>query len=477
MKIAIAASEAVPFSKTGGLADVAGTLFKEYLAMEHDALLFIPFYKKTSEDFGHSISYSGIEFDIPLGSAVRRCKIFTAISGGSVPNIYFIGNEDFFFREDLYGSSAGDYPDNDQRFVFFSKGVLEICKRFDLSVDIMHCNDWQTALIPLYMKTLYRHVPVLKKTASVLTIHNVGYQGIFPRQTMDIIGLGMSFFNPEGIEFYGKVNFLKAGILEADLITTVSKTYAEEIRSPEFGFGLDGVLRKRGKFVVGILNGIDYAEWDPFTDMYLPQNYEASNLSGKQDCRIRFMKKISFDLSAAGPLMCFIGRLSSQKGLDLLADAMPYLAGLGSGIVVIGRGDERYHAMLNEVSKHYSRRFHFHTGFDEPFAHLAYAGSDMFLMPSQYEPCGLGQMIAMRYGTLPVAYRTGGISDTVEDKNTGFLFEEYSLPSFVRAVKKAVKTFDNKKTWKQMMCNAMSKDFSWKKSAQEYITIYQNTLK
>jgi starch synthase len=477
MRIAIVASEAVPFSKTGGLADVAGTLFKEYLAMGHDAMLFVPFYKRTAEQFGAAIQDSGIEIDIPIGNSVRTCKIFTGTMGGPAPNIYFIGNEDFFFRDELYGTPSGDYPDNDQRFAFFSKSVLDICKRMDRPIDIMHCNDWQAGLIPLYMKTLYRDVPALKNTASILTIHNLGYQGIFPPQTLETTGLGMSVFNPEGLEFFGKVNFLKAGIVGADIITTVSKTYAEEMLSPEFGFGLDGVLRKRGPSLVGILNGIDYTEWDPSTDMFLAKKYNRSDLSGKQACKKHLIEKTSLKNNTSGPLMCFIGRLSSQKGLDLLADAVPGLLDLGANIVVLGKGDDHYQSMMLALNNRFGGSFFFHAGFDEPLAHLAYAGSDVFLMPSKYEPCGLGQMIAMRYGTLPVAHRTGGLSDTIDDDKTGFLFGEYSLPLFMHSVGQVLKTFADKKAWRKMIRNAMNKDFSWEKSAQAYIAIYQNALK
>ena len=477
MRIAIAASEAIPFSKTGGLADVTGTLFKEYLVMKHDALLFVPLYKRTAEQFSGMIRNSGIEIDIPIGNAVRTCKIFTGIMSSPTPNIYFIGNEDFFFRDELYGTPAGDYPDNDQRFAFFSKSVLEICNRLELQIDIMHCNDWQTGLIPLYMKTLYGQVPVLKKTVSVFTIHNLGYQGLFPPNTLEITGLGASVFNPEGIEFFGKVNFLKAGIIGADQITTVSKTYAEEILSQEYGFGLEGILTKRSSSISGILNGIDYTEWDPSTDKFLDKKYDRSDLSRKQACKKQLIKKASLKSTVSLPLMCFIGRLSSQKGVDLLADAIPYLMGQGGSMVVIGKGDVSYQAMLQAASKRFSGSLFFHSEFDESFAHLAYAASDLFLMPSRYEPCGLGQMIAMRYGTLPVARKTGGLSDTIEDDKTGFLFGEYSLPAFINAAGRAVKAFYDKKTWRKMMTNAMEKDFSWKKSAQAYISVYQSVLK
>ncbi|MBF0557933.1 MAG: glycogen synthase [Nitrospirae bacterium] len=476
MRIALAASEAIPFSKTGGLADVVGTLFKEYRTMKHEVTLFVPLYKKTAEMFSDIIRDSGLEIDIPLAGSVRRCKVYTATMGSPAANVYFIGSEDYFFRDELYGTSSGDYHDNDQRFVFFSRSVLEICRSRNIPIDIMHCHDWHTGLIPLYMKTLYRQVHAFEKTVSVFTIHNLGYQGIFPSQTLDITGLGMSVFNPEGIEFYGKVNFLKAGIVSADILTTVSKAYAEEILSPEFGFGLDGALKTRASDLFGIVNGIDYTQWDPFTDKFLPRNYDVSNISAKDSCKRHLMEKTSMRKDAPGPLMCFVGRLSSQKGLDLLSDAVPRLIDKGAKVLVVGKGDASYQAELQTLSERFSDSFFLNTGFDEPFAHLAYAGSDFFLMPSRYEPCGLGQMIAMRYGTIPVAHRTGGLSDTIEDGKTGFLFGELSLPAFMRAANRAFKAFSDKRCLRKMIKNAMSKDFSFKKAAKAYIGIYQNAL-
>lgn len=471
MRIALAATEAIPFSKTGGLADVVGTLFKEYCAMEHDATLFVPLHRKTAEEFGAAIRYSGMEIDIPLASSVRKCRVYT-----SAPNVYFIGSEDYFLRDGLYGTASGDYPDNDQRFVFFSRSVLEICRRLDTPIDIMHCHDWHTGLIPLYMKTLYSQAPGLKKTLSVFTIHNLGYQGIFPPQTLDTTGLGMSVFNPECMEFYGNVNFLKAGIVAADIITTVSKTYAEEILTPEFGFGLDGVLRKRASSLLGVLNGIDTDEWNPSADKLAPCRYGVTDLSGKRSCRKHLLDRTSLRKNPSGPLMCFVGRLSSQKGVDLLAEAVPALVDHGANIVVIGNGDEKYKALLRAVSERFSDSFHLHPGFDEPFAHMAYAGSDFFLMPSRYEPCGLGQMIAMRYGTVPVAHGTGGLLDTIEDGKTGFFFKEFSLPAFMGAAKRAFKAFSDKRCLGKMIKNSMARDFSFRKTAEAYIAIYQNAL-
>lgn len=474
MKIAIAASEAVPFSKTGGLADVAGTLFKEYLKRGLEAYLFVPLYRRTREALAGSLRETGLTFDVPLGRAVRECRVFTLEDDPG--RVFFIASDAFFDREELYGTSAGDYPDNDQRFAFFCRGVLEACIRLALGIEVMHCNDWQTGLIPLYLKTLYRDAPALRNAVSVLTIHNLGYQGLFPPQTMAIAGLGMDLFTPEGVEFYGRVNFLKAGIVGADVITTVSTAYAKEILTHEFGFGLDGILKKRANALVGILNGIDYAEWDPAADTFIPLNYDRTDMAGKAACKKALVDRCSFPRDAGAPLLCFIGRLSAQKGLDILADAIPVMIAGGANIIIIGRGDERYHAVLGDLEDRFRGRLFRYAAFDEAFAHLAYAGADMFLMPSRYEPCGLGQMIAMRYGTIPVAHRTGGISDTVEDGVTGFLFDEYSAASLSAAAGRALDACAKKAVWRMMQKNAMSRDFSWGRSAEAYRIVYRDAL-
>lgn len=482
MKVAIVTSEAVPFSKTGGLADVAGTLFKEYLNMGIDALLFVPLYKKTKEQFADAIQYAGIEIDIHIGKAFRKCRVWSLglrvqrqnskPQTPNSPNVFFIGNDEFFDREELYGTPHGDYPDNDQRFIFFCNGVLEVCKKLAVSPDIVHCHDWQTGLIPLYLKTVYKDFSVFAKTKSVITIHNLGYQGIFPQQSMEITGLGWELFNMEGVEFYGDINFLKAGIVGADFITTVSKTYAKEILTPESGFGLDGILRKRTADLVGITNGIDYTEWNPDADKFLPYTYDKLRLSGKLQCKAELMKKCSFRGNIDTPLLCFIGRIASQKGIDILADAVPQIIASGANIVIIGRGEAHYLTLLASMRDRFPDALFLHSEFDEAIAHLAYAGADIFLMPSLYEPCGLGQMIAMRYGTIPVARKTGGLSDTIEDNVSGFLFDEYSAGAFIGGIHRALNGYADKKLWHRMVKNAMNKDFSWRKSAAMYLDLY-----
>lgn len=474
MNIAVVASEAFPFSKTGGLADVTGTLYKEYAGRGLAVHLFVPLYKKTWERFKNNITYTGIELDITLGKAVRACKVFTlkGNAGKENHNVYFIGNDEFFDREELYGTSFGDYPDNDQRFIFFCRSVLEFCRQKGMQMDVMHCSDWQTGLVPYYLKTLYRDVPAFRNTRSVMTIHNLGYQGIFGRPTLEMTGLGEQHFKPEAIEFYGNVNFLKAGIIGADIITTVSTTYAKEILTPEYGFGLDGVLRQRAASIVGILNGVDYEEWDPATDKMLPFNYSASGLAGKAKCKEALMKYCSFKGGLLSPLFCFIGRLSGQKGIDLLSAVIPGLIANGMKTIIIGKGEKVYHTLLDSLKDRYPDDFFFYSGFDEAIARLCYAGSDIFLMPSKYEPCGLGQLIAMHYGTIPVARRTGGISDTVTHGRNGFLFDSYSAGGLNAAIKEAVDIYADGKAWKRIIRTAMKQDFSWKKSADMYLTTY-----
>lgn len=476
MKIAIVTSEAVPFSKTGGLADVAGTIFKQYCKMGIEAYLFVPLYKKTTEQFSDEIQYTGISIEIPLGEALKTCKVFTLkrqrAGKKRAGRVFFIGSEEYFDRDELYGTPYGDYPDNDQRFTFFCKAVLELCKRLEIILDVIHCNDWQTGLIPLYLKTTYKDVDVFKLTRSVLTIHNLGYQGIFPSQTMELTGLGWELFHMDGVEFYGSMNFLKAGIIGADIITTVSRTYAKEILAPDFGFGLDGILRKRAGSLVGIQNGIDYKDWNASKDRFLPYLYNKQRLSGKLKCKGELMKRCSLKGETKTPLLCFIGRLASQKGIDILIDAMAEIIEMGANIVIIGKGEEYYHSLLKSVKGRFADRFFFYEGFDEALAHLVYAGSDIFLMPSKYEPCGLGQMIAMRYGTIPVARRTGGLVDTIDDGLTGFLFEEYTAASLMNGIKRALGSYKDKKLWTALIKNAMSMDFSWEKSILKYLEIY-----
>jgi len=477
MKIAIITSEAIPFSKTGGLADVTGSLYREYLKMGHEAFLITPLYRKTFQNFKNYIEETRLGFDIYLAKDVKHCRIFRYkknedIRLKSQENIFFIENEEFFDREELYGDSSAEYEDNAVRFAFFCRSSLELIKNLDLKFDIIHCNDWQTGLIPIYLKTIYSGIQGFKNIRTVFTIHNLAYQGLFPSDCLDITGLGNEIYHMEGIEFYGKISYLKAGIISADVITTVSDSYAKEFMTPEFGFSMDGILRKRADRVHGIINGISYKEWDPGKDPYIAANYNRTRLSGKIKNKEELLKRCSIKGDTDKPLLSFIGRLSYQKGIELIISSLDESFMKEANIVIIGNGKNEYQGALIDLKERFPDSVFFYNGFDESFAHLTYAGADVFLMPSRYEPCGLGQMIAMRYGTIPVARKTGGLNDTIEDGKTGFLFDEFSKEAFSITLKIAINSYKFKKLWHEMVKKAMGVDFSWKKSAEKYLSLY-----
>lgn len=479
MKALIASSEVVPFAKTGGLADVAGTLVNELKKAGVDADIILPLYrriKQSAKDW--EIKPLNKEISVPLGNEIEKGMLWKG-STSEGADAYFIENDKFYDRDGLYGTPEGDYPDNASRFIFYSRGVIESVKALGLNIDIIHCNDWQTGLIPVYLKTIYRDE--FPETSTIMTVHNLGYQGIFPKGDMPLTGLGWDMFHMEALEFYGKLTLLKGGLLFADVITTVSKTYAKEIQTPEYGFGLENVLSKRSGELYGIVNGIDYSEWQPWKDKLIPARYNKKNLSGKTECKKRLQIECGLP-DDDSPLIGMVTRLSSQKGLDLVAEALEGIVESGAQIIILGIGDEHFHKVLSDLQTKYSRSISVTIGFDNILAHKIYAGSDIFLMPSLYEPCGLGQLIALRYGTIPVARRTGGLADTIAEYNpsteagTGFLFDMYSPEQMLGAVKQAVETFKDKKAWEQIQKNAMSQDFSWHKSAKEYHALYKKTL-
>lgn len=475
MKILLAASEAVPFIKTGGLADVTGTLLKEYKKVEGlETLLILPLYNKIRESF--DLKDTGKYIEVPSGDTLINGKLWS--DGQSA---YFIECKDFFDRPELYGTSEGDYPDNAARFAYFNKALLEACKALGFIPDIIHCHDWQTGLTPLYLKTLYAD-GLFKKTATVFTIHNLGYQGIFDASEFKTTGLGRELFNPEGVEFYGKINFLKAGLISADILTTVSPAYAKEILTPEYGYGLDGVLRKRSSDLYGVINGIDTEYWNPQDDQCIAKRYGAEDFSGKEVCKKKLLKECSFNIGSRDfPVIAIIGRLAAQKGLDLIFSSIDKIISMGAKIIMLGKGDEHYQAAALEAMKKHKGNFYLRMDYAAEFSHRIYAGSDIFLIPSRYEPCGLGQLIAMRYGTIPVARKTGGLSDTIRDYEplkgygTGFLFEDYSAAALRECLRSAFCVYYDKKRWGQLVSEAMGMDFSWKNSAGKYLEIYKKT--
>lgn len=473
MKVLLASSEAIPFAKTGGLADVAGSLVNELRNINVNARLIMPMYRGIKDKFAPD--YTGYDITVTLGNKKYTSSLFVREK-----SLIFVECDEFFDRSGIYGTSQAHYDDNDFRFIFFSKAVLEACKILGFMPDVIHCNDWHTALIPLYIKTIYKED--FTRTASLLTIHNLGYQGIFPESTMTITGLGPEMFDPKLMEFYGQVNLLKAGITSADAISTVSPNYAREILDEGMGFGLDGVLKDRAGDISGIINGIDYSEWDPSKDEAIPIHYSRTDMSGKKKCKNYLIKKCGFKTGKL-PLLSVVGRLASQKGLDILLDVADEIFSFGVNLVVLGTGDKDIAQRLEELSEKYTHNVSINLLFDEDFAHLIYAGSDMILIPSRYEPCGLSQMIGMRYGTVPIARSTGGLKDSIKDfnamekKGTGFLFRDYRASSLEECIKRALCVYINNEIWEKLVMNCMKEDFSWQVSAKKYLTLYRKLLK
>lgn len=478
MKILIASPECVPFAKTGGLADVVGALPKFLKKRKQDVRLIIPKYKKIDpEKFGLELVVKGLL--IPLGEKMEIANLWQAKLERTIP-VYFVENDKYFARDELYRTPAGDYPDNAERFIFFSRACLEGVKALAFQPEIIHCHDWQVGLIPAYLKTLYRIDGFFHSTASILTIHNIAYQGLFPKETLPLAGFSWLDFTPEKLEYYDQMNFLKAGIVYSDLVTTVSPTYAKEIQSTnEFGRGMEGILKNRTADLYGITNGIDYKEWDPAKDKYISARYTKKNLEKKKICKTELGKIVNLQTKENIPLIGMISRLDSLKGLDLLAEAIPILMKENLQLVILGLGDQKYHDLLKTEIKKYPTKISLHLKFDNVLAHQIYAGCDFFLMPSRSEPCGLTQLIAMRYGTIPIVHRTGGLADTVEPfsvktgKGNGFVFNEYKSQALINSVKEALIVYKDEKLWAQVVLNAMNSDFSWNKAVGEYLKLYQ----
>lgn len=470
MNVLFVSSEAVPFVKTGGLADVAGSLPRALRQAGARVSVFLPLYR--SIDMA-GLAYTGYAATITAGARSIEFEVFESGAGE-----FFIHSPELFDRAELYGTGDGDYSDNATRFSVFCRAVLTSSILMDIKPDIVHVNDWQTALIPVYMKTLYARD--MADVVSLLTIHNLGYQGVFPPPAIYDTGLPESLFNVDSLEFYGRLSFLKGGILASDAINTVSKTYAAEMQTEAFGFGLDGVLSAHASRLSGIVNGIDYSQWNPESDALISDNYSARDLEGKRRCKSDLSRRAGFSRPDA-PLLGVVSRLAGQKGIDLIVDACPEILELGCNIAVLGRGERDLEARLREQYEKYSDRIWLSFEYDEQAAHEIYAGSDVFLMPSRYEPCGLSQLIAMRYGTIPVVSATGGLMDTVMDfsggaKATGFVFEMGTPEGFLECIKRTLEVFDDKPRWKTLMLNAMRSDFSWEHSASLYLELYDKTI-
>jgi len=473
MKILFVASEGLPYSKTGGLADVVEGLAKALAAAGHEICVFLPRYR------GNKIVSTLISsVTVGLGTSLR----FPAITEGApVERVryFFCDDPDYFDRDGLYGDKKEDFPDNAERFAEFSRAAIEMMKRVWLP-DVVHCHDWQTALVPVLLRTQHAKDPVVRSLPTVLTIHNLAYQGLFPADTLEEIGLSKELFTMNGLEFFGKLNLLKGGIEFTDYITTVSRRYAREIQTSEYGAGLEGVIRNRADRLVGILNGVDYTIWSPEADRFIAQNYSVHNLEGKRVCKKNLLE--TFGLPAPNidkPLIGIVSRFADQKGFDLVAEVADSLMQEDLSLAVLGTGDARYEKMFAALAAKYPARVGLKIGFDEKLGHKVEAGADMFLMPSHYEPCGLSQIYSLRYGTVPIVRATGGLDDTVEDydpktkQGTGFKFEEYTGRALLERVRAALKTYRETASWRSIMARGMAKDFSWKASAESYVALYE----
>jgi starch synthase len=477
MHIAFAASECVPYSKTGGLADVVGALPRALAALGHQVSVYVPRYRQTKLDDPHTVVRS---VTIPFDDKYRFCSLVTAGTTGGVRS-YFVDYPPYFDRDALYGSPAGDYPDNAERFALFSRAVLEASKILGVP-HVFHCHDWQSALIPVMLRTLYAEDPAFREVATVFTIHNMGYQGLFPPDTLPLLMLPWDLLTISKMEFFGQVNFLKGALVHADYVTTVSKKYSQEIQTTEYGFGLEGVLRNRAATVSGILNGVDYEEWSPQTDKYATARYSPQDFAGKMKCKQDLLNAFGIPSAAADskiPVIGIVSRFAAQKGFDLISQIMDRLALEEMIMVVLGSGDKPYEEMFQRLNKQFPNKIAIKVAFDNAIAHKIEAGADMFLMPSRYEPCGLNQIYSLKYGTVPIVRATGGLDDTIEPwdartgKGTGFKFSEYTGEALLATIKQALLAYQDPSSWQTLMRNGMGRDFSWGASAREYGKIYE----
>jgi starch synthase len=481
LKIVLATPEFFPLAKTGGLADVAGALSKALCGMGQDVTVFLPNYRQIRDkDTLKSLSVEPVR--IRIGAKEVEAGLKETHLAGNKSRILLIDCPAYYDRPELYKDpkTGTDYTDNDERFILYCRAVLEFLKRLDISPDVIHCNEWQSAPVCAYLKTLYAHDFFFAKTGTLFSIHNLAYQGSFPKESFAKLGLPQELFYPMSpFEYYGKGNFLKSGIHYSDIINTVSETYAKEIQTAEYGCGLEGVLKSRSSDLYGIVNGVDYSEWSPEQDKLIPAKYDQNSLPKKRKNKQALFAECGFPSNQLNwPALGMIGRLVDQKGVDLLVEIVPALLKKELVLVILGSGEIRYEKKLKELAKKYPDQVHVFITFDERLAHLIEAGCDIFLMPSKYEPCGLNQLYSLKYGTVPVVRKTGGLADTIQDSGsggngTGFSFREYSSKELLQAIGRALEAYKDRKKWEMIQKNGMNQDFSWDKAAKRYIELYQ----
>jgi len=483
LEIAIASAEMFPYAKVGGLGDVVAALAKELDRLGHRVTVFLPRYSGFIEGKFRDLTLERRgTVEASLGDTREQGELWVGTLPGGNVRLVAIGHDGFYKRENPYvdPKTGKDWPDNDRRFVFFSKAVLDAFEVLDYTPDVLHLNDYQTGIMAAILRETLRGRARYDAVGTLYSIHNMGYQGVFPPETLPLLGMNHSLADPMGpLEFYGKINFMKAGIVYADLINTVSERYAEEIQSTaEHGFGLEGVLRSRRADLLGILNGIDTEVWNPSKDKLIPFNFDQNDLEGKAANKIRLLETMELPVEPQVPLIGIISRLVSQKGFDLLETIAGDLMGERLKIVVLGTGEPRFQNLMQKLRERYPQKFSVSLEFNDPLAHLIEAGSDFFLMPSKYEPCGLNQMYSLRYGTIPIVRATGGLADTVSDynfetgKGNGFVFEDYSGEALLTAIRHGLKAYERRNSWRKLVREAMEIDHSWTSAARHYVDVY-----
>jgi len=488
IKILFVASEMEPFVKVGGLAEVIGTLSRKLSGLDCDIRVVLPYYKQVRKNL-KKLKIKPKK----LNKRVLFCMDWLPEEGDIYEvlykdvTVYLLQNDEYFERDQVYATPKGEFEDNDLRFGFLSLGALEVAKALDFKPDIIHCHDWQTAFVPICLKWR-KHLKedeYFKNTKVVFTIHNISYQGQFDKSILDKYGLSSFLFTSQGLELYGKANLLKGGILYSDLVTTVSPTFAEEIKKREYGHGLDPVLKwisRDSNNLIGILNGIDYDVWNPESDSVICSKFGAKDISAKAANKQKLKKELGLGENEEYPVLCFVSKLNEQEGLDLLIDSLPQIFDLGYQVVIIGSGDTRFEQMLRNANRRFKKNLSITIKPSEELQRKIYAGSDMLVMPSRFEPCGLSQITALRYGTIPIVRGTGGLLDTVKDytednKNgNGFIFHEFSKVSLLDALLRAISLYEDNKAWSKLISRAMKEDFSWRKSGKKYKEIYQQLL-
>ncbi|MFC1688136.1 glycogen synthase GlgA [Pseudomonadota bacterium] len=481
LKICLVCSELTPLAKTGGLADVAAALSAYFDSAGHDIRVLMPHYAfMDTSSLDIQVVPQLQNMELTLGDRRFKYQISKAVMDGQDPDIHLLQCPELYGQGEIYSG-----PDEHLRFILLSRAAFEMCQRVEFAPDIVHCHDWHTALVPVYLKTIYAWDQLFKSTRSVLTIHNIGYQGVFGAGILNEMGLADSAAMLDAVDLADdRVNFMKTGVMHADLLTTVSPTYAREILEPEYGMGLEHQLRVRGGSVTGILNGVDYEEWSPDTDPLIPFTYSQKKLAGKEKNKKALMKELGMEYQFDRPLMGMVTRLTYQKGIELVQQAMPdLLSDRDFSLVVLGNGEHDLEQFFHWLQAEFPGRVYFYQGFNNQLAHRIEAGSDLFLMPSRYEPCGLNQMYSLRYGTVPVVRATGGLADsvqhfdTVTGQGTGVVFHDYDASGLRWAVNSALDLYANKHSWKQVVYNGMNKDYSWDEQGKLYVERFRKLLR